>query len=89
MSYEESYNKRMGLMVLFGEYFKSVKEDLGMEKALEYAKTQIIDRAFDPPESPSTPLEVRDRRARASVSFQDFLRHLTSEYDYSNSGETS
>ena len=61
MGYEESYNKRMGLMVLFGEYFKAVKEDLGMEKALEYANTQIIDRAFDPPESPLSPLEVRDR----------------------------
>jgi hypothetical protein len=61
MGYEESYNKRMGLMVLFGEYFKAVKEDLGMEKALEYANTQIIDRAFDPPESPYSPLEVRDR----------------------------
>ena len=66
MDYEESYNKRMGLMVLFGEYFKAVKEDLGMKKALEYAKQQIINRAFDPPESPLTPLDVRDRLRRVN-----------------------
>jgi len=68
MNYEESYKKRIGLMVHFGEFIKTVIEDQGLEKALEYARTQAMRREREKPESPYTPIEARDRLRRGNLT---------------------
>ena len=66
MNYEESYKSRIGLMVHFGEFIKTVMEDQGLEKALEYARTQAMRREREKSESPLTPIEARDRLVRVN-----------------------
>lgn len=66
MNYEESYKSRIGLMVHFGEFIKTVTEDQGLEKALEYARTQAMRSEREKPESPLTPREAWDRLVRVN-----------------------
>ena len=68
MNYEESYKVRIGLMVHFGEFIKTVMEDQGFEKTLEYAQTQAMRREREKPETPMTPMEARDRLVRTNLT---------------------
>ena len=67
MSFEESYNKRVGLMAVFGGYIKAVIDDQGLEKAVEYARKSahidcdVMMKDYVAPDTYLTPLEARDR----------------------------
>ena len=72
MSYEESYNKRMGLMTVLGGYIKAVIDDQGIDKAVEYATESthrdcdVIMKDFVQPETYLTISEARDRLQRSN-----------------------
>ena len=72
MSFEESYSKRLGLMTVLGGYIKAVKDDQGLEKAVEYAKTSahidcdVMMKDFIASDSILAPLEARDRLRRGN-----------------------
>jgi hypothetical protein len=92
MSYEESYDNKMGLMTVFGGYIKAVIEDQGIDKAVEYATKSahihcdVMMKNFVESETYLSPVEARDRLSNGnpSVGIDGNVEYVDNEVISSN-----